>query len=547
MSHTSTATVPAGDGGRAEDFSHGIDHQQALLGSLLDAIPDTVIYKDLNGTYLGCNEAFVRFMNLPKSAIVGATDFDLFPHEAAASNRERDAMVIQSLEKLVYDDFLVDSEGRRVQVEKSKMPLWGVDGRLVGVIGIGRDITVRYEAELATRHAKEMAEEATRTKSAFLANISHEIRTPMNAVIGLSHLALKTELTQQQRDYLVKIQSSGSHLLGLINDVLDFSKVEAGQLAIEQADFALAEQLEAVDTLLAQKCAEKGLGLKLEIAPDVPAVLVGDSLRVRQILINYASNAVKFTSRGEVAVRVDVQERSQDGVLLRFAVSDTGIGLTEEQIGRLFRSFQQADTSTTRKFGGTGLGLAIAKALAELMGGTVGVASTHGAGSTFWFTARFGLPADVPVQAAAAATRLPAEAIAGAAVLVVEDNEINQLVATELLQDFGVTVDVAEDGSVALEMLARKDYDLVFMDMQMPVMDGVTATRRLRQQPRFAELPVVAMTANAMLEDRQRCEEAGMNDYVLKPFEPEELRRVLAKWLRPGRSGAGLANGAVSS
>src|SRR5262245_15645962 len=546
------------------------------------------------------------------------------------------------------------------------------------VVGSWSNIDTRKAADQALlamqaelERATQAAIEANEAKGEFLANMSHEIRTPMNAIIGLSQLALKAELPPRQRDYLSKIKNSGQHLLGIINDILDFSKVEAGKLTVEKIEFDLDTVLENVGNLISDKASAKGLELIFDIASSVTNHLKGDPLRLGQILINFCNNAVKFTEEGEVVVRARVLEDRADSQLVEFSVSDTGIGMTEVQIERLLQAFEQADTSTTRKYGGTGLGLAISKRLAGLMGGEVGVVSELGKGSTFRFTARLG-KATVPPrprmlrsdlhgrrvlviddnspartvisslltnmslvadeassgeegiemvrQAAESghpyeiafvdwqmpkldgietckrllshpgvgtpphlvmvtaygreevlkqaedtgvdnvlvkpvtsstlfdttlsvldasqhisgedymAPALDTARTRGARVLLVEDNEINQEVAIGQLEDAEVDVDFADNGEIAVSMVKEKNYDLVLMDMQMPVMDGIEATKVIRSDPRFDTLPIIAMTANAMAANRDRCLDAGMNDHIAKPIDPDQLFAVLLHW-----------------
>ena len=416
-----------------------------------------------------------------------------------------------------------------------------------------RDLTERRRHQAAERQiaqmqlAVEYADQANRAKSQFLAHMSHEIRTPMNAIIGMSYLCLQEQLGDQARDYVARVNRSARDLLTVINDILDFSKIDAGKVELEEIPFELQGTLDQVDSICGHLAREKALRFETRIAPDVPAVVVGDALRLGQILLNLAGNAVKFTDLGGVeveVVRAEPDAASTDGgaaetVTLEFRVRDTGIGLSAGQIDKLFQAFSQADASNTRKYGGTGLGLTIAKQLVELMGGEIRVESTEGRGSLFAFTARFGRSVKPAIEAerpaspeelAAARARL-----AGRRILVAEDNSFNQLVIRQLLVKCGATPTLCATGREAVEALARAPHDLVLMDVQMPEMDGYEATRRIRATPAHAGQRIIAMTANAMAEDRRRCLEAGMNDFVPKPIDPDLMYLTLARWL-PARA-----------
>jgi two-component system, sensor histidine kinase and response regulator len=511
--------------------------EAVVLAEALELLSDGLAIFDKDERLLMCN----RITRSWYPAFCGALDRGVSFRDAVLESITKERPEMPLAERVGFADALY-----KVYQAGGSYETWTRDARIVRVtyqlmsdgrrVATSVDITDLRRREKDLKRLQEAAVAASEAKSAFLANVSHEIRTPMNAVIGLSQLVLRTELTHRQRDYIQKVQASGQHLLGLLNDILDFSKIEAGKLDLERSEFKLQRLLDNIAAVVGQRCDDKGLELVFDVGPQVPARLVGDPLRLGQILLNYANNAVKFTERGrvEISVRADMQT-SQD-VLVHFRVRDTGMGLLPDQIERLFKSFSQADASTTRRFGGTGLGLAICKQLAQLMGGEVGVESEPGKGSTFWFSARLGLAQDdeQPVlQESAGLVDPRMAALRGARILLAEDNDINQIVATELLRDVGLEVEIAQNGQVALEMAQQAEYDLVFMDMQMPVMDGLEATRALRAIAAFEKVPIVAMTANAMEQDKRRCLEAGMNDFLVKPLDPDDLRSALLRWLRP--------------
>jgi PAS domain S-box-containing protein len=642
--------------------------------ALLNAIPIPIFVKDKKTIFTACNKAYEQAFGINSEDLAGKTVLDLnfIPEQERHKFQQADIDLIREGGYRQEERILPYTDGMNHDVMYWRTTFDIAEGEPGGMIGGLVDVTELKNLQVELKQASQIAESASRAKSDFLANMSHEIRTPMNAVIGLSHLALNTDLDNRQRDYLNKISGSAKALLGIINDILDFSKIEAGKLDVEAVPFDLhSEVLENLANIISLKAGEKGTELIFDFDSDLPFALVGDPLRLGQVLINLMNNAVKFTDGGDITLRIHVLESDDRGILLRFSVSDTGIGMTEEQQARLFQSFSQADTSTTRKFGGTGLGLTISKRLVEMMGGEIGVESEAGAGSTFWFTSRLGhadpsqlktatnidaevgdlkvlivddnptarvilhryleafgfsveetgsgaeairmlesadpafdlvlsdwkmpemdgvevaqrignndkigkIPSilmvtafdreellrhkgDAPIKGVlvkpvspstlldgileafgkgaarrhgSGAEQLPANVV-GARILLVEDNEINQQVAQEILETAGAHITIANNGKEGVDaLLAQPEYfDAVLMDIQMPVMDGHQATREIRKHERFSKLPVLAMTANAMVSDQEEARAAGMDDHIAKPIDVKELFEVLGRWV----------------
>ncbi|WP_085373460.1 ATP-binding protein [Magnetospirillum sp. ME-1] len=438
-------------------------------------------------------------------------------------------------------DYAIDTGRGKKYLRISGVPVFDKECGFIGYRGTGSDVTAIKEIEAQLRESKNVAEAANKAKSLFLANMSHEIRTPMNGIIGMAHLALGGELPAKQRHHIQSIKQSAQRLLGIINDILDLSKAEAGKVVIDAAPFDLANLIDEAISVVAAQASEKRLPINVRIASEVPRGVIGDPLRIRQILLNYLSNAVKFTSSGGIDVDVQIEGgKTAPPTKLRFAVSDTGCGLTPEQQATLFQSFQQAEASTSAKFGGTGLGLAIARQLAELMGGQAGVESQYGSGSTFWFTVQFQGAVDgvdcpskflSPIKIHNNFAHQDHSILQGAQVLLAEDDLTNQMVAVGLLEAAGMLVDVVGNGAAAVEKAASGKYEIVLMDVRMPGMDGITATRLIRENVELLDLPIVAMTANAMNEHKDECLAAGMSDFVSKPFQPEQLYGVIQNWV----------------
>mgnify|MGYP000867982725 FL=1 len=523
--------------------------------ALLDNFPFAVWLKDTESRFLAVNSQFAKLFGVRSADdLVGKNDFDISPNELAEGYLADDRAVLASgLAKNVEEE-IIDGNGLRLWFETYKSPV-ELDGKLLGTVGFTRDITERrhiaqelmrhrdhLEHEVLQRTAalvetKVAAESASRAKSIFLANMSHELRTPMNGVLGMIDMARRRMADPKGLDQLDKAKLSAERLLGLLNDILDISKIEADRMVFENVPLQISAVVDSLTSTLGHKASEKGLQLAIELYPDLMhQPLKGDPLRLGQILYNLVGNAIKFTEHGTVTLRAHSVGETIEVVHVRFEVSDTGIGIDSDTQSRLFQSFEQADNSMARKYGGSGLGLAICKRLVQLMGGKIGVVSSPGQGSTFWFVLPFkkreqGVVLPMPIYATIMAEqRLQAE-YAGTRVLLAEDDPISQEISRGLLEEVGLVVDIAEDGQQALELAQRHRYALILMDMEMPVLDGVEATQAIRACSLNQTIPILAMTANAFDKDREVCLAAGMKEHISKPVDPEKLYGALLGWL----------------
>ena len=511
------------------------DSGQLILRAVIDGLPDLIYVKDTEGRFLLANPAQRKFLTgNPEADLIGASDFSFFPNETATAFFNDEQEIIRTGLPLVSQaEQMHDHEGNEVWILTTKVPFRDRSGSIAGIIGIGRNVTARKQMEAELIKARIQADAANRTKSEFLANMSHEIRTPLNGVIGMTELALDTELSDEQREYLETVQLSAGTLLNVINDILDFSKIEAGRIDIEATDFDLRECVETTMKTLVHLAEARGLELLCDIGHDVPFIVQGDSTRLSQMIINLVGNAIKFTMQGQVAVKVETEPHRGEGAVLHFTVSDTGIGIPRDKLNSIFDSFTQADASTTREFGGTGLGLTITSRLAALMGGKVWVESEPGKGSDFHFTVCVGIGA-APILYPPSA--LPYEVLNNTRVLIVDDNLTNRFILDRMLTRWEMRVDCVESGEVALREISSAlecddPYRLIVTDKQMPNMDGFSLVEQIRRTPEIAATRVIMMSSGAHRGDLSRCHELGLSAYLTKPVRQGELRDAIARSL----------------
>ncbi|HET9693326.1 MAG TPA: response regulator, partial [Steroidobacteraceae bacterium] len=534
------------------------EQQLRKLSAAVEQSADSVVITNLDGVIEYVNEAFCRVSGYTRNEVLGATPAILRSGRTPASTYRQLWETLARGEPWRGEFINRRKDGREYHESCLITPLRQADGRITHYLAVKSDVTEhkRISAELNLhRHhledlvekrtaelalAKVQAEAANRAKGTFLANMSHEIRTPMNSILGLTYILRQGTHDPEQQALLSRLHDSAQHLMHVINGILDLSKIEAGKIAIEESELSVESVLRSVVELLAHEAESRNLQLGIEVQ-GVDPVLYGDPTRLSQALLNYVGNAIKFTPSGRITLRAHVERQDEHSQCVRFEVQDSGPGIPDDRLGKLFNAFEQGDASTTRRHGGTGLGLAITRGLAHVMGGDAGAESRLGEGSTFWFTAKLGRLAPSTITSESAlrefrstrriAPKSSPQTFDGN-VLLAEDNPTNQFVLLKLLRDLGVKVDLAENGHDAVELLRRRPYDLVLMDVQMPGMDGLAATHAIRELPERAQTPIVALTANAFTDDRERCLKAGMDGFLPKPIDPKLLREALERWLR---------------
>jgi PAS domain S-box-containing protein len=507
------------------------------LNTLLNTIPAFVFFKDREYKYVIVNKSFVDFINLPQNEIIGKTLKDLslsHKHFYNYSSYE-ESVLTEGIPQYNISE-KIEKDGRLIWLNTNLAPVKNSKNQIIGLIGVSWDITATKKYEDQLKKAKILAEEGTKAKSRFLANMSHEIRTPLNGIIGMSQILKGTKLTKKQQEFVDIIISSGDNLLVLINDILDFSKIEAGKISFINKDFELAKPFREIKNILSLKAEEKGLLISCHIDDDVPKYVNGDEYRLKQIILNLVNNAVKFTDEGYVKINVNLLKQETEHYTIKVSVKDTGIGIPKEKEKKLFQTFSQLDASSTKQYSGTGLGLAISKRLVEMMEGEIGMVSDQGKGSLFWFTAKFKKGKQPKNESKPdIKEQIPDFKAQNATILVVEDNLINQKITSFSLQKAGLTVTLANNGKEAVELFRKKSFDIILMDIQMPVMDGYDATREIRKiemtKKNNIHTPIIALTANAMRGDAEKCIAAGMDGYISKPFKPEDLFKALANLL----------------
>ena len=511
-----------------------IKHQADELNILLDTIPAMVYFKDEHLRYRIANKAFLDFSGTTKEALIDKTLKEVFRNYLPLGDYEKREELVISQGKFFFNiEEQLEKNDEIIWVHTNIAPVRNDEGKIIGLIGVSWDVTDQKNYEQALTHAKELAEESEHIKDQFLTNMSHEIRTPLNGVMGMAEILEKTNLEENQREFLHFLKQSGDHLISIINDVFEYSSIEKGEVSPTPKRFKLEELTKSLNKNFDEKIKKKNLTIVTKVDKKIPDILIGDAQLISRVLNNFYSNAIKFTEKGSISLRIQQLKQIRPGkILLKFEIEDTGIGIQKQHVNRLFGSFIQLDISTTKSYQGTGLGLAIAKKLVAMMGGEIGVESEWKKGSRFWFT----LPLEVEEDNNGLTydKNMVLNVLKDFRILLAEDNLINQKITKLTLQKEGCSVDVANNGQECFEKYQRKAYDLILMDIQMPIMDGLEATRQIRnfeKENKNRHAYIVALTANALKEDKEKALAAGMDGFIAKPFKPDELFQILHQFI----------------